>query len=526
MTVQIEQEELAMAGKLGRALQILAVIAVGIIPWVVAGAQSADSLEGQVAAQYKLTKLGADSSGLTVIESGTVLTIKKGGILSVPQADAGAPLANIVKDGAIQSPGAALVKTKKDTKFLPVGEKVYVSKLEVSRKDSKVTLNIVECDSCNSAAAPSFRKAQVVFQYPKGYLDGADSGQVSDVINQVLENGGDGGGQEQAQAAPAAADPAPAAQSAAPPSAAAAAPSPAGKKRVAVMNFDYGTVRSYVSTIFGSDQDVGKGISDLLVTKLVQDGKYSVIERNALDKILAEQNFANSDRADATTAAKIGKVLGVDAIIIGSITQFGRDDQHTNVGGGGYGLGRFGLGGVGTSKAKAVVGISARIINTTTGEILVAVNGTGESTRSSTSLLGAGGGWSGGGGGGLDMGSSNFSNTILGEATKKAVEDTGTQLDASVDKIPTIKLMINGVVADVSGNTLIINVGKRSGVRVGDKFEVSRPVRVVKDPATGKVIKSVTNKIGDATVTDVDDDSATVTMAGGAAKVGDMVKTP
>jgi len=156
----------------------------------------------------------------------------------------------------------------------------------------------------------------------------------------------------------------------------------AAKKRVAVMNFDYGTVRSYVSSIFGSDQDVGKGISDLLVQKLVQDGRYSVIERNALDKILSEQNFSNSDRADAATAAKIGKVLGVDAIIIGSITQFGRDDQHTNVGGGGYGLGKFGLGGVGTSKAKAVVGISARMVNTSTGEILVEAGQEAEVARS------------------------------------------------------------------------------------------------------------------------------------------------
>jgi len=306
----------------------------------------------------------------------------------------------------------------------------------------------------------------------------------------------------------------------------AAPPAPAApKRRVAVMNFDYGTVRTTVAQIFGTDQDVGKGISDLLVQKLVQDGKYSVIERNALDKILAEQNFSNSDRADSNTAAKIGKILGVDAIIIGSITQFGRDDQHTNVGGGGYGLGKFGLGGVGTSKAKAVVGISARLINTTTGEILVAVTGTGESTRSSTALLGGGGGWSGGGGGGLDMGSSNFSNTILGEAVHKAVDDTGAQIDASVDKVPLIKLEVNGLVADVSGTTLIVNVGKKAGVRVGDKLTVSRQVRVVKDPATGKVIKSVEDKIGEATVTEVDSDSATATFAGsGQAKVGDVVK--
>jgi len=312
---------------------------------------------------------------------------------------------------------------------------------------------------------------------------------------------------------------------------AATAPAPAAaagpKKRVAVMNFDYGTVKTTVAQIFGSDQDVGKGISDLLVQKLVQDGKYSVIERNALDKILAEQNFSNSDRADSATAAKIGKILGIDCIIIGSITQFGRDDQHTNVGGGGYGLGRFGLGGVGTSKAKAVVGVSARMINTSTGEILVAVTGTGESTRSSTALLGGGGGWSGGGGGSLDMGSSNFSNTILGEAVHKAVDDTGAQLDASVDKIPTVKMEVSGLVADVSGSTLIINVGKKSGVHVGDKLIVSRQVRTVKDPATGKVIKSVEDKVGEATVTEADNDSATVTFSGsGPAKVGDVVKTP
>src|SRR5258707_5064534 len=187
------------------------------------------------------------------------------------------------------------------------------------------------------------------------------------------------------------------------------------KKRVAVMNFDYGTVRTTVQQIFGSDQDVGKGISDMLVEKLVNGGQYSVIERNALEKILKEQNFSNSDRADANSAAKIGAVLGVDAIIIGSITQFGRDDQHTNVGGGGYGLGKFGIGGVGTSKSKAVVAVSARVINTSTAEIMAAVTGKVDSTPGSTSLPGAGGGWSGGGGWGLHMGGSNSAPTIPDE---------------------------------------------------------------------------------------------------------------
>ncbi len=304
------------------------------------------------------------------------------------------------------------------------------------------------------------------------------------------------------------------------------APAAAPKHRVAVMNFDYGTVQSSVSAIFGTDQDIGKGISAMLIEKLVKDGQYSVIERAALDKLLAEQNFSNSDRANPATAAKIGQLLGVDTIIIGSITQFGRDDKHTNIGAGGYGS-KFGLGGIGTKNSKAVVAVSARMVNVNTGEIITAVTGTGESSRGGTSLLGAGGGYGGGGGGALDMGSSNFGNTILGEATHKAVDDMGAQLDASASKVPTVKIEVNGLVADVSGNTLILNVGKKVGVHVGDILDVSRPVRVVKDPATGKVIKSITDKVGSATITEVDDDSSTATYAGaGPAKVGDAVKTP
>jgi curli biogenesis system outer membrane secretion channel CsgG len=306
-----------------------------------------------------------------------------------------------------------------------------------------------------------------------------------------------------------------------------AAQQAAQKKRVAVLDFDYGTVRSYVSAIWGSDQDVGKGIADLLVQKLVQDGKYRVIERKALDKILAEQNFSNSDRADASTAAKIGKVLGVDAIIIGSITKFGRDDKNTTVGGAGFGLGKFGLGGVQKRDAKAVCNITARMVDTSTAEILAAVTGNGESKRGGASLVGAGGGGGSAGAGAFDMSSKNFAETILGEAVSQAVNSTGDQLDQKADALPTRKSEVSGLVADVSGNTLILNVGRSSGVQVGDTLEISRAVRTVKDPATGKVLKTITSKVGDATVTDVDATSSTATFAGsGPAKVGDVAKTP
>lgn len=299
------------------------------------------------------------------------------------------------------------------------------------------------------------------------------------------------------------------------------------KKRVAVLDFDYGTVQTSVEDLFRTNVDVGKGISDLLVQKLVQDGKYSVIERNAIDKVLREQNFANSDRVDSSTAAKIGRILGVEAVIMGTITQFGRDDKSTGVGGGALGNwgSKWGIGGVKKHESKAVVGVTARMVDTTTAEILAAVTGEGKSQRSGTSLVGAGGGGGSAGGGGYDMASSNFGTTILGEAVHQAVDSVGQQLEQQAGSLPTRIVVIDGLVADVSGNTLVLNVGSKTGVKVGDTLEVSRPVRTVKDPATGKVLKTVTSKLGTATVTEVDEVSSTATFSGtGPAKVGDAVR--
>ena len=50
---------------------------------------------------------------------------------------------------------------------------------------------------------------------------------------------------------------------------------------------------------------------------------------------------------------------------------------------------------------------------------------------------------------------------------------------------------------DASGDSIIINVGKRSGVNVGDRLEVRRKIREIKDPSSGKVIKRVEDKIGE-----------------------------
>jgi curli biogenesis system outer membrane secretion channel CsgG len=301
------------------------------------------------------------------------------------------------------------------------------------------------------------------------------------------------------------------------------------KKRIAIMDFEFTAVQDAAKQIFGgSSQDVGKGIAEMMVTKLVQDGVYSVIERQALAKIISEQNFSNSDRANPETAAKIGRILGIDAMVIGSITQFGRDDQHRNIGGSAIGgiTGRYGIGGVGTHKAKAVVVISARLVDTNTGEILAAADGKGESTRSGTSLLGGGGSDAGGGGGNFSMGSSNFGSTILGEATNAAVADASKQLEDSVGKLPTVVINVSGLVADVSGDTLILNVGTKAGVKVGDHLGIFHKGKEVRDPATGKVLKTINIKLGDITITEADETSSTGTFSGPTLpKVGDVAQT-
>jgi curli biogenesis system outer membrane secretion channel CsgG len=306
------------------------------------------------------------------------------------------------------------------------------------------------------------------------------------------------------------------------------------KHRVAVLDFGYGSVMTSVQAIFGSNQDVGKGIVDLLINELVNDGTYRVIERSAIDRVLQEQNLSNSDRANTATAAKIGALLGTDIIIVGDVTQFGRDDKNYGGGGSGGTWGGYGLGKLGLHKAKAVVEVTARMVDVNTGEILASVTGHGESKRSSTDMLGGGGsGWSRGAGS-LDMGSSNFSQSILGEAVKQSVTQLAGSLDVKSAALPAptapkaaAVAPLDGLVADVAGADLVVNVGTAAGIHSGDKLAITRVVRTIKDPATGKTLRSVESAIGVLTVTSVDANSASGKFAGSdTPKVGDKVKWP
>ena len=297
-------------------------------------------------------------------------------------------------------------------------------------------------------------------------------------------------------------------------------------KRVAVLDFDYSTVRSNAAALFGTDIDVGRGISDMLVTSLVNEGTYSVVERAMLDQILAEQDFSNSDRADSRSAAQIGQVLSVDAIIVGSVTQFGNDTRSTGLGGIGRAVGRIGFGAFDQEETKAVVAIDARIIDVDTAEILAVAQGSGESSRRSTSILGGGGSWRGFGAGGVNFGSSDFQETILGEAVRFATEDLSGELVSQNARIELRQVVVEGLVAALDGNLIIVNVGSDAGVRVGDRMTIERVTREIRDPATDAIIRRLSSEVGAIELIDVDSISAIGQIVAGADfQVGDVVKT-
>jgi tetratricopeptide (TPR) repeat protein len=165
------------------ALAVALVASISGVKSVQAQDASASLLAAQLETQYKLAKMGKDSN---IMDAGTVLVIQKVGILGVPP---GNPVMcpATYKDGALHAPSAVdKMLCGKDARGLSAGEKVYVLKIELNSKKDRVSLLIVECDSCNGAPQFASYKSPIIFQFPKGYLATAQAAQIEDAISQVL----------------------------------------------------------------------------------------------------------------------------------------------------------------------------------------------------------------------------------------------------------------------------------------------------------------------------------------------------
>lgn len=282
----------------------------------------------------------------------------------------------------------------------------------------------------------------------------------------------------------------------------------AGTKRIAVLDFDDASLAqqplqaadpvAMIMALRGmaapekEKSKVGQNVSNLLVTELVKDGTFRVVERSQLQNILKEQKLADSGALDPSDAAKAGKVLGVNAVVMGSVTQFTVDSQ------------KHGMFGIGVTTNTAKVSLTARLIDASTGEVIFVAEGSGEEENSGVSV-----------GDIYKSSNQNFQNSLLGTATQKALVGI---LDQIKDQAPKFKeSVLTGAVAyyDEKDKSCILDFGKGSGIEKGQKLFVLKVVKEIKSPSTGEVIKRITDSIAEVEVTDVDSGSCTAKCVSG-----------
>jgi curli biogenesis system outer membrane secretion channel CsgG len=246
-----------------------------------------------------------------------------------------------------------------------------------------------------------------------------------------------------------------------------------------------------------------QAIYEKLVKKLLDTGRFTVLEREALDALLQEQAIT----AENTGQSQRGKLVPAQALVKGNVTDF---TIASRGGGGGIDVGPVRVGG---SAKEAKVGINVRIFDVDTGELTFSETATGTAGAGGVSL-------------GLNIGStySNFEafeNSPLGKATTTAIDKSVELILAKMSKQKW-----SAKVADFDPDTkeIAINAGSDAGVREGDTFELVRVTRVIKDPDTGAVIGRRTEKVGTVRVVTVEKKLSFATLVSGdSAQVGDVV---
>jgi len=185
------------------------------------------------------------------------------------------------------------------------------------------------------------------------------------------------------------------------------------KPTLVVMGFESGTVaaqvqdrRGFMAVLAGMNggerekydpSQLGIGIADMLIEKLLETQEFRLMER----------------KESGAPAAHY--------IVTGSVTKFGFEE--TNVGGAFANVATMGM--LSYKQHKTEVSLTARVINTATGEIVASFSSEGVSNKGGgLRVMGIGGGAAGGG----DVSKSNFRSTAIGQATGRAVNNLAAKL--------------------------------------------------------------------------------------------------
>jgi len=281
----------------------------------------------------------------------------------------------------------------------------------------------------------------------------------------------------------------------------------AAKPRVAVLEFK-NKAQGY------SWYQAGQAAQDMLVTELVKKGEFRVMEREQLAAIMEEKHLSFSGDIDPKTAVKVGKMIGVEYLITGAVTELGVADRSANVPGGIFG-GR--LPSVNVRSQRMDAAVDARAFSTSTGEIVWADTARESTSDSSVYVAGAGGG----------VDDHRKVDRILRPVVVKLAESLSQKkLTTSGLGGATDASGVAGKIARADGGTIYLNVGSEAGVKEGDEFDVFRMGEPIKDPDTGEVLGANERKVGRIKVNAVMGPrlSKASAVSGSGFKAGDTLK--
>ncbi|MBR5384889.1 MAG: penicillin-binding protein activator LpoB [Bacteroidales bacterium] len=225
------------------------------------------------------------------------------------------------------------------------------------------------------------------------------------------------------------------------------------KRKVAIGRFSNET--QYAKGLFYDKENdpMRKQALDILSSKLASSEKFILLEREDLDVLVAE-------------AGEGMNKIGADYIILGSITEYGRKAEGQQKV-------------FSSSKTQTVeAGVSIRLVEAATGLIIYSDEAKGYAETTTKQTLGVGGT------AGFDA---TLSDKAISAALSQLVENI---INKCMDK------PWRSYILSVDDGTYIISGGEAQGLAAGDKFNVYKKGKVVKNPQTGLNIELPGQKVG------------------------------
>ncbi len=260
------------------------------------------------------------------------------------------------------------------------------------------------------------------------------------------------------------------------------------KKRIFVSEFEN-------RSAYGQRR-LGKGISDILNTELSKTNRYILLERGKLESVIKEQSLGLSGIIDERSAPEVGKLLGANAIITGSVTQFGVRTETSDI--------------IITSSKKqtAICAVDVRIIDINNGQIVWAGSGKGEAIKSFRNILGSGK-------------AGGYDETLEGEAFRAAIVKVINNLISALNSLEW-----NCTIAKVSNEKIYINAGRKSNLTINTKLSIYSLGEAIIDPTSGIEIGKEETKIGNGYIISFfgEDGAILKITSGSKPKVGDICK--